>query len=222
MPPHSRIKAQPFPLSEVRLKAGPFKQQNEVCADYLLKVEPDRLLHSFRKHANLQPKGEPYGGWEALGLAGHSLGHYLTACAQQYAGDANPRFKEKVDYIVAELAEFQTNRPDGYIAAMPDGDRVWAEVKQGNIRTAGFDLNDLWAPWYTHHKVLAGLLDAHGLADNRAAIEVARKFADWMIDITKDLTPEQWEQMLACEYGGMNDSLAELYFRSKVAAGERC
>lgn len=180
-------------------------------AKYLLTVEPDRLLHSFRTNAGLQPKGAIYGGWESAGLAGHSLGHYLSACAQYYATSKDKRYKERVDYIVSQLQECQNNRKDGYIAAMPDGDRVWAEVKAGHIKTGGFDLNGLWSPWYTHHKVLAGLLDAYRLAGNKAALSVAEKFADWAIDITGNLTAEQWQLMLRCEYGGMNEVLAELY-----------
>ena len=205
------IRVQHFSLSDVHVTGGPFAHANKVCAEYLLAVEPDRLLHSFLKHSGLEPKAPIYEGWETLGLAGHSLGHYLTACAQDYAVNQDPRFKERVDYIVGELVACQANRRDGYIAAMPDGDRVWSEIKNGEIRSKGFDLNGLWAPWYTHHKVLAGLIDACRLTDNQPALKVAEKFADWAIETTKNLTPDLWEKMLACEYGGMNDSLAELY-----------
>jgi DUF1680 family protein len=177
----------------------------------LLTVDPDRLLHSFLQHSNLTPKAPIYGGWENSGLAGHSLGHYLTACSQQYASSKDERYKAKVDYIVSELARCQRNRTDGYIAAMPDGDRVWAEVKRGDIRTHGFDLNGLWSPWYTHHKVLAGLVDAYELTGNPQALDVAVKFANWAYAETKDLNDEQWQRMLGCEYGGMNDVLAEIY-----------
>jgi DUF1680 family protein len=207
----SKIKAEPFALSAVHLRPGPFADANKICVNYLETVDPDRLLHSFRKNSGLEPKGKIYGGWEDSGLAGHSLGHFLTACSQEYASTKNLKLKSKVDYIVAELTACQKNRPDGYIAAMPDGDRVWAEVKKGDIRSHGFDLNGLWSPWYTHHKVLIGLIDAYKLTGNKEALVVATKFADWMIEETKPLTPEQWEKMLGCEYGGMNDALAELY-----------
>lgn len=207
----SRTPVTPFPLSDVRLLGGPFVAANQRLADYLLKVDPDRLLHSFREHSGLKAKGEIYGGWENTGLAGHSLGHYLTACAQQFAATGDARFKAKMDAIVAELVECQKSRPDGYIAAMPDGDRVWAEVKRGDIRSRGFDLNGLWSPWYTHHKVLQGLIDAYRIGGNAEALGVARKFADWADEETKGLNDEQWQRMLDTEYGGMNDSLAQLY-----------
>lgn len=208
-------KAQPFSLSEVHLLDGPYANAHKIAVDYLLKVDSDRLLHSFRIHSGLKPKGEIYGGWENSGLAGHSLGHFLTACAQEYAATGDKRFKDKSDYIVSELAACQKSRPDGYLGAMPDGDRVWAEVKSGKIVSHGFDLNGLWSPWYTHHKVLAGLIDAYHLTGNKAALTVAEKFAGWAIDLTKGLTHEQWQSMLGCEYGGMNESLAELYAITK-------
>lgn len=211
----SAVKVEPFSLSQVRLLDGPFRHAETVCEDYLLKVEPDRLLSSFRVHSGLKAKGKIYGGWEDSGLAGHSLGHYLSACAQAYATNKDKRFKEKIDYIISELAECQKSRPDGYISAIPDGDAKWAEVRKGNIKSGGFDLNGMWSPWYTHHKVLAGLLDSYHLAGNKNALQVAKKFADWAIDLTKDLNHEQWQKMLRCEYGGINESLAELYSLTK-------
>lgn len=211
----SPIKAEPFSLANVKLLDGPFRKAEMVCVDYLLKVEPDRLLSSFRKHSGLEPKGKIYQGWENSGLAGHSLGHYLSACSQEYAGSKDKRFKDKVDYIVSELADCQKSRPDGYISAIPDGDAKWAEVKKGNIKSGGFDLNGMWSPWYTHHKVMAGLLDAYHLTGNKEAVGVAKKFGDWMIDETKDLDHDQWQRMLRCEYGGINESLAELYTITK-------
>ncbi|HWA82170.1 MAG TPA: glycoside hydrolase family 127 protein, partial [Fimbriimonadaceae bacterium] len=209
------LKAEPFPLSDVKLTGGPFLVAEEACAKYLLTVDPDRLLHSFRIHSGLKAKAPIYGGWEDSGLAGHSLGHYLSACSQEYASSGDKRYKAKVDTIVSELAECQKSRPDGYLGAMPDGDRMWAEVKKGEIRSRGFDLNGLWSPWYTNHKVLAGLVDAYTLTHNPDALKVAEKFADWAIDETKGLTDEQWQKMLGTEYGGMNDVLAEIYRLSK-------
>ncbi|WP_210464364.1 beta-L-arabinofuranosidase domain-containing protein [Rufibacter roseolus] len=79
------IKAYAFNLQDVKLLESPFKEAMNADADYLLKVEPDRLLSDFRAHAGLKPKTAKYGGWESSGLAGHSLGHYLYACAMQYA-----------------------------------------------------------------------------------------------------------------------------------------
>ena len=203
--------AKPFSVRDVQLLDGPFRHAQDLDAAYLLTIDPDRLLSWFRKEAKLEPQAEVYGGWESMGIAGHSLGHYLSACARMYHATGQDEFKRRVDHIVTELAKCQQAGGDGYIGAIPRGREIFAEVAKGEIRSQGFDLNGGWVPWYTQHKVLAGLIDAYRYCDNAEAKVVAIRFADWVDVTTKNLTPEQWQQMLACEHGGMNESLAELF-----------
>jgi uncharacterized protein len=200
-----------FALSDVKLLEGPFYNAMQRDVEYLLQLEPDRLLHRFRLFAGLTPKAPIYTGWESETLSGHTLGHYLSACAMYYAATGDVRFKEKTDYIVEELALCQTARKTGYVGSIPREDSVWNEVSKGNIRSAGFDLNGLWSPWYTLHKVFSGLLDAYLYAENEKAKEVVIKFADWADHITAGLNDEQLQKMLACEFGGMNDALLNVY-----------
>ena len=102
------LKAYAFNLRDVRLLPGsPFKHAMDKDADYLLTLEPDRLLHRFHLNAGLPTKGEVYGGWESDGLSGHTLGHYLSACAMMFASTGDSRFKEKVDYVILELDRCQ-------------------------------------------------------------------------------------------------------------------
>ena len=206
-----QIKASPFAPHDVRLLDGPFKAAMQRDLTYLLSLEPDRFLHLFRKHAGLEPKAPVYGGWESQGVAGHSLGHYLSACSLAFASTNDARFKERVDYLVSELALCQKERADGYVSAIPEGERIWNEVAQGDIRSQGFDLNGGWVPWYTMHKIFAGLLDACELTGNEEAKTVVMRLADWAIYTTSKLDDEQWQKMLACEHGGMNESLAQLF-----------
>lgn len=200
-----------FPLSDVKLLAGPFNDAMQRDAEYLLQLEPDRLLHRFRLFAGLTPKAPIYTGWESETLSGHTLGHYLSACAMYYAATGDVRFKEKTDYVVDELSLCQSARKTGYVGSIPREDSVWNEVSKGNIRSAGFDLNGLWSPWYTLHKVFSGLLDAYLYANNEKAKEVVIKFADWADHITAGLNDEQLQKMLACEFGGMNEALINVY-----------
>ncbi len=147
-------KAIPFKLEEVRLADNsPFKHAMEKDAAWLLSLDPNRFLHRFRENAGLIPKGEIYGGWESRGVSGHSLGHYLSACAMMYAASGDALFKQKTDYIVKELAECQTARRTGYVGGVPDEDKIFDQVAAGDIRSQGFDLNGGWVPWYTIHKV---------------------------------------------------------------------
>lgn len=205
------LRAMPFALEDVRLLDGPFKHAMDLNADYLLKLEPDRLLHNYRKFAGLDPKAEGYGGWETRGIAGHSLGHYLSACSLMYASTGNPRFRDRVNYIVDELKLCQDANENGYVAGIPDGQRVFAEVAAGNIRTKPFDLNGVWVPWYNLHKLFAGLIDAHRYCNSEKALMVAVRLAYWAMATTSELNEEQFQRMLACEHGGMNEVLAKLY-----------
>lgn len=213
-PDRIRREARAFDLADVRLLDGPFKRAMGLDGDYLLRLEPDRLLSWFRKEAGLAPKAEVYGGWEAQGVAGHSLGHYLTACAMMYASTGDARFRDRVNYVVDELELCQRADGEGYVAAIPGGKKIFREVAAGDIRSKGFDLNGGWVPWYTMHKVFAGLLDAHHYTANAKALGVAVKLADWADRTTANLTEEQFQRMLACEHGGMNESLAEIYART--------
>ena len=97
----------PFSLKDVKLLDGPFKHATELNVKSLLNYDPDRLLARFRIEAGLKPKAGPYGGWEAQSLAGHSLGHHLSACALMYQSTGNELFNERANYIVSELAEVQ-------------------------------------------------------------------------------------------------------------------
>ena len=135
------VKAYAFNIKDVQVTGGMFKQAMDLDAAYLLDLEPDRLLHRFHQYAGLPTKGEVYGGWESQGLSGHTLGHYLSACAMMYASTGDKRFKARVDYIVSELARCQQARKTGYVGAIPNEDTLWAQVARGDIRSRGFDLN---------------------------------------------------------------------------------
>lgn len=207
-----KIEARAFPLSELRLLEGSiFKHAMDKDAEWLLDLEPDRLLHRFRLNAGLQPKGANYGGWETMSISGHTLGHYLSACSMMYAASGDKRFKERVEYIVRELDECQQARKTGYIGGMPGEDKLWKEISSGDIRTEGFDLNGGWVPWYTLHKLWAGLIDAYRYVGSEKAKAVVIKLTDWAVNSFGHLSEAQFQNMLKSEFGGMNESLAEMY-----------
>ncbi|TWU31584.1 glycoside hydrolase family 127 protein [Novipirellula artificiosorum] len=209
--PVAAPQAMPFSLHDVRLLDGPFKQGQQVAAQYLLDLEADRLLANFRKEAGLSPKAEHYGGWESRGVSGHCGGHYLSGCSLAFAATGDPRFLERVNYFVRELAECQKANGDGYVSAIPEGRRAYEQVAEGNIRSAGFDLNGVWVPNYTMHKVFAGLRDAYRLAGNRQALEVEKQLADWFEKTHATLSEGQMQQIMVAEHGGLNETFADLY-----------
>ena len=212
----------PFPLQAVRLRPSPYLSAVESNGVYLLRLEPDRLLHNFHVSAALPPKGAVYGGWEAESLAGHSLGHYLSACSLMFAQTGDARYCQRVEYIVSELARCQAAHGDGYVAGftrkqgqvVEDGKAIFPEIARGDIRSFPFALNGAWSPFYTLHKLLAGLLDANELCGNATALKVAVGMAGYLEGVFSKLSDAQMQTMLACEYGGLNESYVQLYQRT--------
>ena len=207
------VRARPLPLSAVRLTGGPLKHAQDLIARYLLQLEPDRMLAYYRERAGLERKAEPYDGWDGGGrnLTGHIAGHYLSAVSLMWAATGEPRFKERADYIVRELKVVQDKHGDGYLSALEGGREAFARLARGEIRSAAFDLNGLWSPWYTLHKTFAGLRDAYRHTGNRTALAVETKFAAWAERTLSALDDGQIQRMLNTEFGGMNEVLVDLY-----------
>lgn len=196
------MKVQAFPLEQVRLLDGPFKHAMELDQHYILELDVDRLLHNFRVNAGLPSHAEPLGGWEApdCELRGHFVGHYMSACALMYASTGDKRFKDKGDAVVAGLVECQAKLGSGYLSAYPESfiDRVEKPSR-------------VWAPYYTLHKIFAGLEDMYVYCGNQQALDAAKKFGDWAVARNGKLSDEQMQAMLNTEHGGMNETLANLY-----------
>lgn len=200
-----------FDLSDVRLLDSPFKDAMALDAKYLLSLEPDRLLSRFREFAGLKSRAETYGGWETTTISGHSLGHYLTAVSKLYASTSDKKLLERINYIVDELAECQKAWGNGFVGGFPRSREVFDEIKAGNIRTAGFDLNGLWVPWYNQHKLYMGLVNVYLYCGNEKTLDILTKSTDWAWEMVGGLTDEQFEKMLHCEHGGINEAFAEVY-----------
>jgi len=197
-----------FGLKDVRLGDGPFLAAQKLDEKYLLELEPDRMLANFRSNAGLPPRAPVYGGWESvepwiwIRCHGHTAGHYLTAAACMFETTGDTRFAERVDYMVAELAGCQA-KTGGWLTAFPDGVAPLVDSLAGK-EFAG-------VPWYTTHKVLAGLRDAHLHRGSKAALDVWVKFSDWIDKACAGVPEERFQKMLDREHGGMNEVLADLY-----------
>ncbi|MGV9388270.1 beta-L-arabinofuranosidase domain-containing protein [Streptomyces olivaceus] len=200
----------PFPLSAVRLLDGPFLANMRRTCAYLLFVDPDRLLHTFRLNVGLPTSAEPCGGWEALDvqLRGHTTGHLLSALAQAHANTGERAYADKGRLLVAALAECQRAAPAagfrrGYLSAFPES--VFDLLEAGGRP---------WAPYYTLHKIMAGLLDQYLLSGNREAFDVLLEMAAWTEARTAPLSHERMQGVLKVEFGGMNDVLARLHLET--------
>jgi DUF1680 family protein len=218
------LQAKPLPLSAVRLRPSAYATAVEVNRAYLLRLSADRLLHNFMVYAGLPAKAPLYGGWESDTIAGHTLGHYLTALVKMNEQTGDAECRTRANYTVAELARAQAKRGNGYVGALGrkrkdgtivDGEEIFPEVMRGEIKSGGFDLNGSWSPLYTVHKVFAGLLDVYAAWGNTQALTVAIGLGDYFARVFAALSDEQMQTLLSCEYGGLNESYAELYARTK-------
>jgi DUF1680 family protein len=203
-----------FPPGDVRLLEGPFKTMQDADHAYLIRLEPDRLLAQFRVEAGLEPKAKPYGGWESpaqpgktWSLAGHSLGHYLSAASLMYRVTDDYRLKDRVAYLSKGLKECQDKRGDGSLVAFPYARELEADIRSNKVET----IDKYWAPFYTIHKELAGLRDAWLWCGDTTAREVLIGLSDWCGSLVKDLPDDRRERLLQMEHGGMAEVLADVY-----------
>lgn len=167
---------------------------------YLLSLDADRLLKGFCERSGIELDAEKYGGWETSAIQGHTLGHYLTAVSQAYASSGDESLKEISDYMVSVLAKCQDD--SGYLAAIPESH--YDQIESGN--TSG-----TWVPWYSLHKILAGVIAVYEFTGNDEALSIASKLGDWVYSRTVKWSDEVQKTVLNVEYGGMNDVLYELY-----------
>ena len=203
-------KVEYFGISDVRLTRSAFKHAEDMDIQYLLALNPDRLLAPYLKGAGLPPKADNYTNWENTGLDGHIGGHYLSALSFMYAATGNEEIGRRLDYVLSELKRCQDTAGDGYLCGVPDGRKMWKEIEQGNVRAATFGLNDRWVPLYNIHKIYAGLRDAYLVAHREEAKDMLVKLTDWMERTTANLSDAQMQDMLRSEHGGLNETFADV------------
>jgi DUF1680 family protein len=194
---------EPWPLTDVRLLDGAFHHAQEVNRAYMLQLEPDRLLSHVRENAGLAAKGRPYGGWDHDGS--QCIGHYLTALAHLAASTGDPAVRERIRYIVSEMAECQRAAGDGSLYGYASDKAWYSRLTTGEVPHIHV------APWYITHKIMAGLRDAYLLCGENQARDILVRMADWCIAVTARLTSDQWQAMLDREHGGPHEVLADVY-----------
>jgi DUF1680 family protein len=213
LPVQGEVKAYTFDLKDIRLLDSPFTENRERESKWILSLDADRLLHSFRTSAGVFAGLEggyssikKLGGWESLDceLRGHTTGHIMSGLAYLYASTGNDIYKLKSDSIITGLAEVQNtllkNGQKGYLSAYPE-----------NLINRNIAGQRVWAPWYTLHKIYAGLIDQYLYCNNEQALDIVTKTAKWAYDKLSPLTEEQRQLMIRNEFGGVNESFYNLY-----------
>jgi uncharacterized protein len=197
----AHFKLHPFELSAVRLGPGPVLDALETNRRYLMALDPDCLLHMFRVTAGLPSSAAPLGGWEAPvnELRGHFTGHYLSACALLAAQTGDQAVRARGIQVAAELGKCQDAIGTGYLSAFPVD--LFDRLRVGQ---------PAWAPFYTYHKIMAGLLDTARLSGDRRSLATLERMAGWVERWVEPVTEEQMARVLEREYGGMNEVLYNL------------
>ena len=198
-----------FELNEVSLLPGRFRENLQRDSAWMMSIPTDRLLHSFYNNSGVWGGKEggymtvkKLGGWESLDceLRGHTTGHLLSALALMYAATGQDAFKIKGDSIVDGLAKVQTALGNGYLSAFPE------ELINRNIRGEA-----VWAPWYTLHKILSGLIDQYLYTGNAKALDLAKRMGDWATAKLEGIEDATRARMLRNEFGGINEAFYNLY-----------
>ena len=203
------LPAQPlrsFPLSQVQLLDGPFLRAQQVDLQYILALDPDRLLAPFLKDAGIPLLKESYGNWENSGLDGHTAGHYVSALSAMYAATGNEECLRRLNYMLSWLDSCQQKNGNGYVGGVPGGHALWKEISEGNPNA----VSKRWVPLYNIHKLYAGLYHAYTYAGSEKALGMLTKLTEWLYQLITPLTDAQIQEMLRVEHGGINEVVAQV------------
>lgn len=218
-----------FSLKDVRLLDSDFKHIMDLNHEYLLSLEPDRLLSWFRREAGLTPKAQPYPFWESewMGghgpLPGHIMGFYLSGISMMYASTGDAAILDRLQYILKELSRCQQAGGDGYLLPTINGRAVFENVLKGDFKTSNPFIetpHDLtWEPVYVMNKIMLGLYQVYMRCDLVQAKEILVRMADWFgYAVLDKLSHEDIQKLLVCEHGSINESFINVY---EVTGGEK-
>ena len=196
----------PFAMNDVKLLPSRFQRNMQRDSAWIASIPVKSLLHSFRNTAGVFTEKEGgymtmrhLGGWESLDcdLRGHITGHLLSAMA-------NLQMREKADSLIQGLAEVQKQYGTGYLSAFGEG------LIDRNIQG-----KSVWAPFYTLHKILQGLIDQYNLCHNETALEIAKGMGEWAYKKLRPLSDDTRKRMIRNEFGGFNEAMYNLYAITK-------
>ncbi len=119
-----------------------------------------------------------------------------------FPSTGEPALLQRIDYIVAELPRLPGVTRRRADLRFPDGARPLEDSLAGKAFPG--------VPWYTQHKVLAGLRDAHLHAAHAPALQVLGRLADWTVTASRKTPDDQLQGTLEREHGGMSEVLADV------------
>lgn len=200
---------QNFALDKVKLADDYFAYRRNLAKKYITDFDINRLMHVFRVNAGIPSDTEPLGGWEKpdCELRGHFVGHFLSACSKFAFADHDESLSNKATRIV-EIME-TCAKPNGYLSAFEEEKLDILEMEENR---------GVWAPYYTLHKILQGLIDCYVLLLNNKALTLAVNLAHYIRGRFARLSYWKIDGILRCtkvnptnEFGGIGDALYSLF-----------
>lgn len=206
---------------QVQLQNGLFRERYELNRAYLVSLKSENLLQNYYleagignfKHIRNTSQGhirngkisngdERHWGWESptSQVRGHFLGHWLSAATRAYATTGDLELKYKADEIVGELWRCQEENGGEWVFSIPE--KYLARIAAGK---------PTWAPHYTIHKTLMGLVDAYKYAESEQALTILKRATNWFYRWTNQFSREQLDNILDFETGGILEVWADLY-----------
>lgn len=202
------------------LEGSTFKQAQDRMLEVLLAQDDDQMLYNFRAASGLDTKDAPQMiGWDTPDskLRGHTTGHYLSALALCYAATGNEKIKEKAIYMIEELGKCQ--KAFAKLGTCHKGFLSAYDETQFDLLEKFTPYPEIWAPYYTLHKIMAGLLDCYEYVNIQEAYTIVDQLGDWVYArlsrLDNKTLKKMWGTYIAGEFGGMNESMAKLYLLSK-------
>ena len=203
-------------LNDIKITDVRWKACEDKNALFLSSMDPERVLAGFKRTCRIKTDAKPYGGWENSLIAGHGTGHYFSALGMRIATlrgrENSPELEEsiaKANAVVTGLKECQEKLGNGFLSAATvqdeDNPYIQFDVLEGKAE------GQQWVPWYALHKVLQGIMDLWTYGHIAGAKEAALALADWVCDRVLSWDKETRKKVLSVEYGGINDSLYQLY-----------
>lgn len=209
---------QSYNIKDVNLlPQSDFYNQQQRMLECFLNIDDESMLYNFRSAAGLSTNGaSPMTGWDApeCNLKGHTTGHYLSGLALCYGATGNEKIKSKLDYMIDELYICQQEMakyPDKFAPGFLSG----YDEEQFDLLEEYTTYPTIWAPYYTLHKIMAGLRDCYIIGENSKALEILKDVGLWVYNrlskLTKPQRDKMWAMYIAGEFGGINEVLVDLY-----------
>ena len=205
-------------MTQVRLLPSMFYDAQEWNRGFMSRLAVDRLGLQFpRRTQDCRVRRK---NLRRMGAAGQRPARERTARA--FYGTFS--FGQRRLYASTGVGTPSRSQAEWW-ASSPSASRRWAENTLSAFPTEFWDRLDarqnVWAPFYTVHKIMAGMFDMYRLGGNAASSTVLEGMAAWADEWTASKTEEHVQQILQTEYGGMNEVLYNLAAAPTTTIGRR-